>query len=316
MRLDVFKGFALQTMLMDWKSLQFKRMHRGAGAFALTLNNFDDSDYLAEDNIIIMNTDAYIIESVHRYKNSYGEATLEIAGRHINSLLERRIVQSVTINTTDTIETQLYKLITDNIISPSLSARKVEHFYNAASKGTAMKAASSYTLEKLSLLEAVNRICGYSDLGYRITYQPEQQRYEFEVYQGRDLSDAVFFGEDYANVSEGEIYLQSEEYRNAGLKGSSWQGTAEGLDRREVFLADDESLSDYARLVSVDGMILDTEQFIYRQDWDLGDIVTYEEKSLGFAAQNPILEIKETHDTRLTIEVTFGQRVPTIFDRR
>lgn len=316
MRLDVFQGFALQTMIMDWDTLQFKRMHRGAGAFTLTLNSFDDSDYLAIDNVIIMDADAYIIESVHRYKNSYGEATLEIAGRHIDSLLERRIVPSLTINTTDPIETQLYRLINDYFISPALAARKAEHFYNAASKGLTKKAAAAYTLEKVTLLEAVNRICGYSDLGYRINFMPEQERYEFEITQGRDLSEMVFFGEAYANVSEGEIYLQSEEYRNAGLKGSSWQGTAEGLNRREVFLADGESLADYAQLVSVDGMILDTEQFIYRQDWDLGDVVTYEERSLGFAAQNPILEIKETHGTRLTIEVTFGQRVPTIFDRR
>ena len=92
-----------------------------------------------------------------------------------------------------------------------------------------------------------------------------------------------------------------------------WTGTAAGLDRREIILGDEETLSDYGRLISVDGMVLDTEQFIYLEDWDLGDTVSYLDKTLGFFVENPILEIQETYEKEVTMEVTFGERVPTIF---
>ena len=103
-------------------------MFRGAGSFSLTLNDLTEKENLMEDTIIIARNDAWIIENVHGYKNIRGEMTLELSGRHINAILERRVVESFTVNTTDTIETQLRQLITDNFISPTMAARKMEHF--------------------------------------------------------------------------------------------------------------------------------------------------------------------------------------------
>lgn len=313
MKLDIFQGFQLKTMLFDYDSFQFRRMFRGAGSFSLTLNDLTEKENLMEDAVIIARNDAWIVENVHGYKNVRGEMTLELSGRHINAILERRVVESFTINTTDTIETQLRQLITDHFISPTMAERKMEHFYLAPEKGIQKKATTTYTLEKMSVLEILNRVCGYSGLGYRLNFYPEAQQFVFEILEGRDLSDQVFFSEEYGNVSEAEVYRESENYRNAGLKNGVWTGTAAGLDRREVILGDEETLSDYGRLISVDGMVLDTEQFIYLEDWDLGDIVSYLDKTLGFFVENPILEIQETYEKEVTMEVTFGERVPTIF---
>ena len=112
MKLDIFQGFQLKTMLFDYDSFQFRRMFRGAGSFSLTLNDLTEKENLMEDTIIIARNDAWIIENVHGYKNIRGEMTLELSGRHINAILERRVVESFTVNTTDTIETQLRQLIT------------------------------------------------------------------------------------------------------------------------------------------------------------------------------------------------------------
>jgi len=313
MRLDIFQGFALQTMLFDYESFQFRRMWRGAGNFGLILNDLSAKDHLREDTIIVARDDAWIVENVHGYKNIRGEITLEITGRHINAILERRVVESFTVNTTDTIETQLQILISDNFISPAMTERRMENFYLAPAKGITKKATVAYTLEKMSVLEILNRVCGNSGLGYRLNFYPEEGRFVFEILEGRDLSDQVFFSEEYGNVSEAEVYRESENYRNAGWKNGVWTGTATGLDRREVILGDDEALSDYSRLLSVDGMVLDTEQFIYLEDWDLGDTVSYLDKTLGFFVENPILEIQETYEKEVTMEVTFGERIPTIF---
>lgn len=313
MRLDIFQNFKLKTMLFDYDSFQFRRMFRGAGSFSLTLNDLTEKENLMEDTIIIARDEAWLIENVHGYKNVRGEITLEVSGRHINAILERRVVEAFTINVTDTVEIQLYKLIDDNFISPAIAARQMDNFYLAPAKGITKKATTTYTLEKMSVLEILNKVCGYSGLGYRLCFYPEKQQFVFEILQGRNLSNQVFFSEEYGNVSEAEVYRESENYKNAGLNNGVWSGTATGFDRREIILGDDEALSDYGRLVSVDGMVLDTEQFIYLEDWDLGDTVSYLDKTLGFFVENPILEIQETYEKEATMEVTFGERIPTIF---
>ena len=315
MKLDIFQGFALKTMLFAYESFQFRRMFRGAGSFSIELNDLSEKENLQLDTIIVARDDAWIIENIHSYKNVVGEITLEATGRHINAILERRIVESFTINTADPIEVQLRKLVADHFISPILSARKVENFYLGALKGIEKKAATSYTLEKMTVLEILNKVCGYSGLGYKVNYYPEQQQFVFEVLEGRNLANAVFFSEEYRNVEEVEVYQESEKYKNAGLRNGIWVGDASGFDRREVFLEEDKNLSEYAKIISVDGMVLNTEQFIYLEDWDLGDTVSYLDKTLGFMVENPILEIQETYASEVDLAVTFGERIPTIFGK-
>lgn len=313
MRLDIFQNFKLQTMIFSYDSFQFRRMFRGAGSFSLTLNDLSDREYLKEDTVIVARNDAWIIENIHGYKNINGEITMELTGRHINSILDRRVVPLFTVNTTESIEAQLYQLITDNFISPDMPERTIAEFELAELKGIEQMATTEYSLENVTVLEILNKVCGYSSLGYRLNYLPEEQKYVFEILEGRYLANDVFFSEEYGNVSEAEVYRESENYKNAGLKEGVWSGTASGLDRREVILNADETLADHSQLISVDGMVLDTEQFVYLEDWDLGDTVSYLDKTLGFFVENPVLEIQETYAKDVDLEVTFGERMPTIF---
>ena len=75
-----------------------------------------------------------------------------------------------------------------------------------------------------------------------------------------------------------------------------------------------EKLADAAIQISAEGMILDTDQFAYHEDWELGDTVGYTDNSLGFSVNRPILEIEETCTTNTVIDVVFGDRIPTIFE--
>lgn len=313
MRIDVFQEFSLKTMLFDYDTFQFRRMFRGAGGFSLIVHDLSEREVLQEDAILVARQDAWLIEGVHSYQNVRGEVTLEVTGRHINAILERRIVESFTVNTADTIEAQLRQLVTDHFIHPVIAERRVEQLRLGAMKGIAKQATVGYTLEKMTVLEILNRVCGNSRLGYRVDYVPEQGYFAFNILEGRNLAEQVFFSETYGNVAEAEITRESEGYRNAGLKNGSWQGDAAGLYRRETFLEEEESLSDYAKLISVDGMVLDTEQFVYLTDWDLGDIVTYLDGTLGFLVENPVLEIQETYADELDLEVIFGERIPNLF---
>lgn len=317
MKIDIFNLFTLETMIFDYSSLEFTRKFRGAGIFSLTLNSLEDYEYLKEDYIMLIGSDAYIIENIHAYNNDKKERTLEITGSHVNKLLSRRVTAAVTINTTATIEAQLLSLVNANFINPSSSARKVSNF-TSKSNGITKKATTQYTVgdEKgVTVMEVLNRVCGNSGLGWRVNFLPEEQKFEFEVYEGLNLTSDVFFGEEYGNVSESDLYKQSENYSNVGYREGTFTGTVTGLDRREVILDENTSLSDYKRLISAESVVMNNDQFVYRVDWDLGDTVAFDNKVLGFTVEQPILEIKEIHSNTVDLEVTFGDKIPTIFDK-
>lgn len=56
--------------------------------------------------------------------------------------------------------------------------------------------------------------------------------------------------------------------------------------------------------------------FIYEEDWDLGDIVTVQNKDWGITLDTRITEVKEIYEpSNYQIEATFGQSRPTLIDK-
>ena len=163
-------------------------------------------------------------------------------------------------------------------------------------------------------------------MGWRLNYLPEQAQFAFEVLPGRDLTDEVFFSDAYQNIAESEIYENTQGYKNvlytvSDENGVQIYGSGSGWERREMIAENLEpidarqKLADSTVQIGASGRILDTEQFTYQQDWDLGDIVSYTDTKLGFTVNQPILEIEETCTGEIIIDVTFGERIPTIFEK-
>lgn len=62
--------------------------------------------------------------------------------------------------------------------------------------------------------------------------------------------------------------------------------------------------------------IKDFSSFIYEEDWDLGDIVTVQNKEWGITLDTRITEVKEIYEpSNYQIEATFGQSRPTLIDK-
>lgn len=56
--------------------------------------------------------------------------------------------------------------------------------------------------------------------------------------------------------------------------------------------------------------------FIYEQDWDLGDIVTVQNKDWGITLDARITEVREIYEpNRFELEATFGNSRPTLIDK-
>lgn len=77
-----------------------------------------------------------------------------------------------------------------------------------------------------------------------------------------------------------------------------------------------EKLSEYGQEIYMDGQILTKSPFIYEKDWDLGDMVTIQNKNWGITMDARITEVKEIYEAGnpKRIEVVFDKDKPTFMN--
>ena len=70
------------------------------------------------------------------------------------------------------------------------------------------------------------------------------------------------------------------------------------------------------RLQSFESEILTKGTFEYKKDWDLGDIVTVQNRKWGITLNTRITEITEIYEPDgFKLEATFGNAIPTLIDK-
>ncbi len=74
-----------------------------------------------------------------------------------------------------------------------------------------------------------------------------------------------------------------------------------------------QKLSEFAEEFFLEGQVLTNSPFVYEKDYDLGDIVTIQNREWGVTRDARITEIKEIYEPRgFQIEATFGESRPTL----
>ena len=153
----------------------------------------------------------------------------------------------------------------------------------------------------------------------------------FEVYEGNDRSITgdrpVIFSPDFDNVM-GQSFVDSQfETKNVVYGGSGTEvieaGYSFGAERFEGFVSvpDDEDAEKYTeRALQETIFTLEAEAvggaFIYRKDYDLGDIVTIQNKKWGIQRNARITQVQEVYEPlNMQVYVTFGESPPTLIDK-
>ena len=174
-------------------------------------------------------------------------------------------------------------------------------------------------------LEAISRETG---LGWGIYLE---DGLVFEIYEGNDHSvtgeSPVIFSPDFENVME-EFFVESEIEKKNGIYGVKGATTAEvgysfGADRFEsyVIVPEDEEPEETAKRAIHEGVFaLEAEvvdgAFVYRKDYDLGDIVTIQNKKWGIERNARITQVQEVYEPlNNQVYITFGESPPTIIDK-
>jgi Siphovirus ReqiPepy6 Gp37-like protein len=153
--------------------------------------------------------------------------------------------------------------------------------------------------------------------------------------QFESLKQLSFVESDYNYKNYGYIAGQGE----GELRRVVEVGEAEGLSRIETFIdardisEEDENqqalpeaeiiaklqqrgqqkLLEFAQEFFLEGQVLTNSPFVYEKDYDLGDIVTIQNREWGVTRDARITEIKEIYEPGgFQIEATFGQSRPTL----
>ena len=319
----LYRDFKLVELIAAYLSLEYVLKHRGAGTFTLALNDGEIARRFKQGDILMIDDDSFIVENIHVFSDN-GVNTYEISGLHINSLLSRRVISSFIFAVSETYEMQIEKLLNENFIAPSDTDRKIEGFV-FSTQGIEKAPTVNYTLENIEVSEAVNMALARAELGYTIDYLPEDKRYSFRLIQGNNKTDDVIFSDRNNNIANKDVYQQQQDSKNVGYLNNEGEltskGTATGIHRREFIVEGqeesllDEMLADSKPLISAEFEVIDNELYQYGRDYKLGDIVTFEDYESNLTAQRPLLEVAFYCTDTITRTTTFGDSIPTIFDK-
>lgn len=147
---------------------------------------------------------------------------LLVSGRSLESILDRRIVWNQILLDGD-FQTQIKRLLTENVINPSDSNRKISNFIFEETDDPyilSLKVRVQYTGD--DLYEAVCKLCESVSIGFKITLNDNNQ-FVFKLYSGTDrsydqeINPYVVFSPSFENIINSNYYESKVGYKNVGL---------------------------------------------------------------------------------------------------
>jgi hypothetical protein len=339
-------SFQLLGEIDDYESLQFIRRFRKMGEFELHINmNKNLTETLQEDNLVFLSPRKVGV-ILHRELSRDSTEQLVVKGYTLQGILSRRITVPPVGQAYDKIkanaETVLKHYVRQNAVEPADPNRIIPNLVIAddLQRGLIVDWQSRFK----NLVDELESISFSAGLGWDVSLDLERQKWVFEVYVPRNLTTSqntlppVIFSVDFDNIKNQTFTDSAINYKNYGYIGGQGEGedravvevgNASGLSRIEAFIdardieegenltvRGQQKLQEMQKVVSFESEILTYGPFVYEKDWDLGDIVTVQDKKWGITLDTPITEVKEIYEPGgFRLEATFGNTIPTLIER-
>lgn len=242
------------SIIDEYQSFIWTDRYYEYGDFELYTAMGDDIlKYIKQDYYIINKESEHvmIIEKLFISSDAEGGNHITITGRSLESILMRRIVwgqKTVYGNLQNAIKT----LITEAIINPSDSARRISNFIFEDSTDpaiTKLTIDAQYTGD--NLYKVIQAICEEREIGFKITLNDKKQ-FVFKLYAGTDRSyeqtnvPYVIFSPTFENIINSNYIENKQALKTITLVGGAGEGSARvyttvsvsnqtGLNRREMF---------------------------------------------------------------------------------
>lgn len=313
--------------------MQWRRRYSRCGTMEL---HCPFNPFLQADNIIVKGTEAAIIESIERTYTAEEGDMLTVLGRFTTAYLARRIIWGQALYT-NTREYVMKALVAAHDRGLGITPAALQGFPGMI----------DYQRSYGNILEEESEIAEDAKLGFYLSH-PDLT---FYVYAGLDrtagqtINPQAVFDDGVDSVISSVYYLDTLEYSNVALVGGQGEGAdrlfvtvgnAAGRARRELFVDARDigpgtaenpvtteqqlaalatrgaaKLSEAARSESLTHVINPYEPLVYRQDYNLGDVVTLISRRWGLTVDMRITEVNEIYEeSGFRIEPTFGYERP------
>lgn len=319
-------------------SLIWTRKFYEPGTFELHAPITDENLLLLQPGNIVGkkgSAEAGIIEDIEKEESDI-KNEITVKGRFLSSYMERRLIKK-TVNFNGLIEVAMRQLYSGAVSLPLVELGALNGFPERVEFQVTMKNLLTYE-SKLSRAGAI---------GFRFRPDFQNKKILFETYQGKDRTfsqhenNRVVFSESYNNLNNAIYKYNNQKLKTFAIVGGQGEGDArtyyelgggEGYDLREVFVdAKDinpegltkeqykaallqrakETLSD---AITSESLECETEvaiNFTYKEDYDLGDIVTVRKKKWNLYMNQRITELSEVYEHGgMTVVPTFGDPLP------
>lgn len=338
------KDINLLAEIDDYESIDITRRFYKTGEFELKIRtNKLHTDKLVKNNLLLISK-SFNKVGIILHRESSGEDNTDlliIKGCLLQGLTSRRLIIP---NTEDSYmsfkgsqEYIIKSFVEKNCVDPMDLKRKINRFNIAENKNRGKEDSWRSSYENLG--DKLNEISEYSGLGWNINLDIKNKSFIFDVIESKDLTvnqnllPPVIFRNDFNNIKTRkytESIINSKNVAYSGIKEDSSKlvlsvGNTSDFERIETFVdCNDEDIDEITKAGNV--ILKELEElktfeidvrhnntFIYEKDYDLGDIVTIQDKKLKVTMDSKIVEVKETYTPKtFDVKLTFGKSIPSL----
>lgn len=329
------QDYTLLGILASPISVTYTEKYNDLGDFQVNLPvDKINRELIKSDNVILFDKEkgiAGIIGIISSDGESDDSPQIVAKGKLIEEYIYRRICWGL-FSITETPESIIYSMLTQQVISPSDAERAIPDIV----LGTAALADTekvSYQNTGGNVGDSIASICASSGIGFRLSYHPSNKQMLFELYEGNDRTieqrvlPQALFSTEYENILSTSYNLNTQDMKNVALvagedsgvdRKTTSVGVASGKSRREYFVdardiqstnsdgmtisAEDyiallkqrgtEKLADVRESQSFDCTINTVGNIQYNQDYFLGDMVTVYDSLLNLQLNARISEVQ------------------------
>lgn len=336
----------------NYESMFFIRRWPSIGEIEIRINRYKKhTDKLLKGNLILVGSQlnkVFIIKHREIELDENGKATENwlIKGLALKVITGQRVIIPPPGLSHDSLtsdaETVMKHYVNNHIINPVDANRKIDLVVNGGNRNRGPQIAWQSRFKNLA--EDLAEISLASGLGWDVTLNYDNKNMVFDVFEGRDLTanqsinPPVIFSPQFGSLKSLSYSDSDLNYKNVGIIAGQGEGVSravtivgngEGLNRHEVFIdardLEDENnlparglqkLQEFLTEHYLEGQILTKSPFKYEVNYDLGDIVTIQNKDWGVTMDARITEIKEIYETSgFHLEATFGNNRPTLIQK-
>lgn len=323
-------------------SVRWTRRYFEAGEFEIHTPITDNNVKLYQlGNIVWIQgaVEAGIIEDL-KFEETKLLNAITVKGRFLESFMDRRVIHP-TVNFNGYTEVAMRTLL-DNItpVFPFVELGELQGFEDTVDFQCSWK----------ELLNMETKLARTSNLGFRFKPDFTARKIYFEVYKGLDRTRTQHersyteFSDDFDNINEATYIINDQLEKTVAYVLGEGEGaeramvivgddTGTGFERRELYVdAKDISSQDLtpeqyqAALIqrgieklnenmlsnSLECVTIPLGNFTYKQNYDLGDIVTTKKTNWGVGQDLRITEIEEVYEHgAMQVRPTLGDPLPT-----